>query len=332
MSRAVLALPGKGAYTASALGSLAGDPLLGAVDERRAEHGLLPLAELDAAEVFVPGIHLRPANAAPLIYLGSLRDADLLADEHELVAVVGNGLGWCTALAVGGVLDRVDGLRLVQEIGLAQELASAADDAGGQLLYPMTDTEWHPIPERATDVAAALSAVAGAAWPSIELGPYVVLAGSASGLEGLTRALPPITIGKRQYPLRLALSGPDHSPLAAPVAAMVAGATSAIAFGMPRLTLIDGRGARHTPWSADPSELADYTRGDYLVTTYRFATSVRVALREYAPDVILLPGPGETLGGVVGGIIVVDGYRGIRNRAALAAEHAARPLIVSSAS
>ena len=44
------------------------------------------------------------------------------------------------------------------------------------------------------------------------------------------------------------------------------------------------------------------------------ATSMRVALREYAPDVILLPGPGETLGGVVGGIIAVDGYRGIRTR------------------
>ena len=32
------------------------------------------------------------------------------------------------------------------------------------------------------------------------------------------------------------------------------------------------------------------------VSTYDFATSLRVALREYAPDVVLLPGPGASIG------------------------------------
>lgn len=330
MSRAVLALPGKGAFTAAALGSLQGDPLLGQVDARRVERGLLPLGELANAPAFVPAIHLRPANAAPLIYLASLRDADRLTGDHEIVAIVGNGLGWCTALAVAGVVDRADGLRLVQEIGLAQELPPSGSGGGGQLLYPMTDTEWHPIPERASSVAAALAAAGDEAWPSIELGPYVVLAGSEAGLEALLRNLPPITVGERSYPLRLGLSSADHSPLAAPVAAAATEATAGIAFGMPRTTLVDGRGTRHAPWSADPSELAAYTRGAYLLATYRFTASLRVALREYAPDVLALAGPGTTLTGIVGGIIVGEGYHGIRNRAALASAQATQPLIVGS--
>jgi hypothetical protein len=80
------------------------------------------------------------------------------------------------------------------------------------------------------------------------------------------------------------------------------------------VTLIDGRGRRFTPWATDPTELARYTLGDQIVTPYAFATSVRVALREYAPDVLVLTGPGNTLGGVVGQLIVAEGFHGLRTR------------------
>lgn len=330
MSRAVLALPGRGAYTAAALGTLAGDALLSGVDELRAAHGLLPLAELDGAEAFVPSVHLRSANVAPLIYLASLRDAIKLAAQHDVVAVVGNGLGWCTALAAAGALDPLGGLRLVQEIGLAQEAPISEDGPGGQLLYPLADTEWRPIAARASGVAHALSNAADEAWLSIELGPYAVLAGSERGLTALIAELPPITLGDRAYPLRLGLHGPDHTPLAVVAREAAAAGLAGLRFAAPHTTLIDGRGTRHTPWSADPSELAAYTRGDYLVSTYRFATSLRVALREYAPDRVLLPGPGTTLEGIVGGIIVAEGYRGIHDRAAFtAAQAGVRPIVLS---
>ena len=39
-----------------------------------------------------------------------------------------------------------------------------------------------------------------------------------------------------------------------------------------------------------------------------------VALREYAPDELVLPGPGNTLGGTCGQILVMEGTRGIRSR------------------
>ena len=42
---------------------------------------------------------------------------------------------------------------------------------------------------------------------------------------------------------------------------------------------------------------------------------MRVALREFAPDHLILPGPGNTLGGIVGQILVGEGWRGIHSKA-----------------
>jgi hypothetical protein len=99
---------------------------------------------------------------------------------------------------------------------------------------------------------------------------------------------------------------------------------------MPSLTLIDGRGARWSPWSTDPDALRDYTLGEQVTTPYRFATSIRVALREHAPDVLVLPGPGNSLGGVCGQLIVGEGYRGIDSREAFeAAQRSDSPVVLS---
>src|SRR3989304_9073 len=76
----------------------------------------------------------------------------------------------------------------------------------------------------------------------------------------------------------------------------------------PSPTLIDGRGVRWTPWSTDPAALRDYTLGEQVTTPYRFAVSVRVALREEGPGVLVLPGPGNSLGGICGQLVVAEGY------------------------
>ena len=91
-----------------------------------------------------------------------------------------------------------------------------------------------------------------------------------------------------------------HIPLRAEAAAAAAAERLAdLTWSAPNVTLVDGRGVRFTPWSTDPAELADHTIREQPVTTYDFARSLRVALREYAPDVILLPGPGASLGEVL---------------------------------
>ena len=82
----------------------------------------------------------------------------------------------------------------------------------------------------------------------------------------------------------------------------------------PTHTLIDGRGHRHSPWSADPAALADYTLGAQVVDTFDFSCALRVALRELAPEQLILPGPGNSLGGVCGQVLVAEGWRGVRSK------------------
>ena len=55
-----------------------------------------------------------------------------------------------------------------------------------------------------------------------------------------------------------------------------------------------------------------------------------MALREYAPDLLVLTGPGNTLGGVTGQLVVAEGYHGIRTRADFeSAQSGASPLVLS---
>ena len=139
-------------------------------------------------------------------------------------------------------------------------------------------------------------------------------------------------IGDRQFPLRLAYHGPYHTPLLATVASEAQARFSTLGWRVPSLTLIDGRGVRFTPWATNPVELAWYTLGEQVITPYRFAASARVALREYAPDVLVLTGPGNTLGGVAGQLIVAEGYHGLRTRADFeSAQASGRPLVLSMA-
>ena len=70
-----------------------------------------------------------------------------------------------------------------------------------------------------------------------------------------------------------------------------------------------------SPWSTDPAALRDYTLGEQVTTPFNFAASMRVVLREWAPDLLLLPGPGNSLGGICGRAVVAEGYRGIHDRA-----------------
>ena len=149
---------------------------------------------------------------------------------------------------------------------------------------------------------------------SIDLGGYAVLAGDEAGVARLLGGLTPVRVGERQFPLRLSQHGPYHTPLVAHVARAAKKRLSGLGWRTPSATLIDGRGVRWTPLSTDPAALAEYTLGEQVTTPYRFALSVHVALREEAPDVLLLPGPGNSLGGICGQLVVAEGYRGIRSR------------------
>jgi malonyl CoA-acyl carrier protein transacylase len=333
--RAGLVCPGRGSYTAASLGTLPADhPFVARAEELRARYELEPLLALDGAERFDPSRHLRPAHASPLILVASLLDAEQALEDHRVVAVAGNSLGWYTALALAGALSFDDAYRLVQEVALLQELPSETDGGpGGQVIYPLTDAAWRPDAELEAAVGVALQeveAAGGHVFPSIDLGGYAVLAGDEPGVQSLLRHLPPLRVGDRLFPLRLAQHGPYHTPLVAHVAEAARAALEDLEWRTPRISLVDGRGARWTPWSTDPAALRDYTLGEQLTTPFDFASSVTVLLREHAPELLLLPGPGNSLGGICGQLVVAEGYRGIRSRGDFdAAQASDLPIVLS---
>jgi hypothetical protein len=66
-------------------------------------------------------------------------------------------------------------------------------------------------------------------------------------------------------------------------------------FGRPEVPLIDGRGKIWRRFESDAESLWDYTFGHQILAPYDFTTAMTVAIREFAPDRIVLLGPGETL-------------------------------------
>jgi [acyl-carrier-protein] S-malonyltransferase len=311
MKRIAVVCAGRGSYTERSLGSLpAGHPWVERADALRARWGLLALSHLDAAGRFSQATHLRPANVAPLIWLVTMLDAAQAREAGRCVAVAGNSMGWYSALAVAGALDFDDGFRLVQEMALLQEEIRG----GGQLIQPVVGDDWRPDAAARRAVDEALASSTDHAFPSIELGGYVVLAGDEQGLAQLARSLPRVQLGRNSYPFRLVQHGPYHTPLCAEVSARARERLTDLAWRAPEVTLVDGRGVRHTPWSCDVAALREYTLGAQVTEPYDFTRSVRVLLREQAPDELVLPGPGNSLGGVCGQILVAERWRGVGSR------------------
>ena len=314
MSRVVLVLPGRGSYTERSMGALdPAHPFVVAAEARRAELGLDSLVELDRAERFSPARHLRPAHVSPLIYLRTMLDVERVRAEHEVTAIVGNSMGWYTALAAGGALSFEDGFALVQRMSMLQE-EHGSD--GGQMIYPLVDEDWRLDCARLSAVQRLVREHPEDLFHSIHLGGYAVLAGTRAGLALLSEQLEPVQQGKVTYPFRLAQHGPYHTPLVAETSKAARAFLKDLTFGQPEVELIDGLGRRHTPWGASPEALREYTFGAQVTDTYDFTRSLEVALFEHAPDQLVATGPGNTLGGVCAQVLIKNRLRGVDSREA----------------
>src|SRR3546814_11266598 len=64
-------------------------------------------------------------------------------------------------------------------------------------------------------------------------------------------------------------------------------------FGRPAIPMVDGRGHVWPRFASDPTEIRDYTFDHQILAPYDFALSLQVAVKEHAPDVVILPGPGD---------------------------------------
>ncbi len=85
-------------------------------------------------------------------------------------------------------------------------------------------------------------------------------------------------------------------------------------FGSPDAPMIDGRGHVWRPFATEPGALHDYTFVAQILETYDFTRALQVAVREHAPDQIILLGPGDTLGGAIAQALIAIQWRGLRSK------------------
>jgi [acyl-carrier-protein] S-malonyltransferase len=330
---ALVVAPGRGTYGKGELGSIARlhgarfGSLIADFDAQRRERGQPTVSELDGAERFSVATHMRGDVAAPLIYTATVLDwLSIDRDKYDVVAALGNSMGWYSALALGGAVSAEDGFRISNAMGLN----SQTHGPGGQILLQVVDEDWRPVPglrEKLLGLVADIASRPGHALAlSIDLAGMLVLAGNEEGLAALLAAAPP-TPGRD--PLRLAGHGPFHTPLMFGSSDKAKAELPHSLFHRAALPLIDGRGHIWRRHASDPAAMWDYTFGHQILAPYDFALSVQVAVREFAPDVIILPGPGDTLGGAIAQSLIGIGWQGIAGKADFAARQAADPILLS---
>ncbi|MCE8001229.1 ACP S-malonyltransferase [Billgrantia ethanolica] len=309
--RLLLVCPGRGTYNAAEWGTLnrlaGGSEWLARFDVRRREAGMPTLTALDGETPFRQSLHGRGEHAAPLIYACAW--ADLLAidrERYEVVAVTGNSMGWYIALAAAGALGPDEALHLIGSMGLRMQETLV----GGQVIYPWVDEGWRPDWSLRQELLGLIERIHGRGGAelhlSIDLGGMLVFGGNEAGLARLTESLPP----RERFPLRLHQHAAFHTPLQEGVKREARRALANLPLRSPEVPMIDGRGHIWTPWSTDPQALWNYTLGEQLVAPYDFTAAIRVGVREFAPDRIVIPGPGATLGGATAQALIQLGWQG----------------------
>ncbi|MGN6689932.1 MAG: ACP S-malonyltransferase [Sphingopyxis sp.] len=330
---ALVVAPGRGTYGKGELGSIARlhgarfADLIANFDAQRRERGQPTVPALDGAARDRVAPPLRGDVAAPVIYTATVLDwLSIDRDRYDIVAVAGNSMGWYSALALGGAVSVEDGFRISNAMGLN----SQTHGPGGQILLQIVDEDWRPVPglrEKLFALVADIASRPGHALAlSIDLAGMLVLAGNEAGLAALLAEAPP-TPGRD--PLRLAGHGPFHTPLMFGSSDKAKAELPALLFGPPTVPMIDGRGHIWRRFASDPAAEWDYTFGHQILAPYDFALSVQVAVKEFAPDVIILPGPGDTLGGAIAQSLTGIEWQGIRGKADFMARQAIDPILLS---
>ncbi|QOR39538.1 ACP S-malonyltransferase [Billgrantia diversa] len=327
--RLLVVCPGRGTYNAAEWGTLnrlaGGSDWLKRFDAMRREVGMPTLSELDGETAFRQSLHGRGEHASPLIYACAW--ADLLAidrERYEVVAVTGNSMGWYIALAAAGALNPDEALHLISTMGLRMQETLA----GGQVIYPWVDDAWRPDWTLRNELLALIEGIHGGKdaelYLSIDLGGMLVFGGNEAGLARLTEALPP----RERFPLRLHQHAAFHTPLQEAVKREARRELASLPLRAPEVPMIDGRGHVWTPWSTDPERLWDYTLGEQLVAPYDFTAAVKVGVREFAPDRIVIPGPGATLGGATAQALIQLGWKGLDDKAEFQQLQAEEPRLI----
>lgn len=329
--KAVIICPGRGTYNKAELGYITGhhsekSGILAQFDEQRTATGQVSIRELDTAPRFSGNVHTRGDNASALIFTSSYMDSLDACAAFDVVAVTGNSMGWYTTLAVAGAARATDAFQIVNTMGqLMQESL-----IGGQTVYPVVGEDWRANPEARANllrVIEEINAQDGQTLAvSIELGGMLVVAGDAAGLDAFEAAVPKV---QGRFPLRLPNHSAFHTTLQQPVAARGSELLNEALFNVANIPMVDGRGVVWYPHSHSTEALRAYTLGAQVTETYDFTSAIRVAARTFAPDVFVVLGPGNTLGGAVAQSLINIEWQGLASKPAFQARQKEAPVILS---
>ncbi len=329
--KALVICPGRGTYNAAELGYLAkhhgyDNPMIAQLDAMRRDANQPLISDIDAAEKFLPSLHLPGDNASLLIYACAMADfAAIDRDRYDVVAVTGNSMGWYLALACADVLSFDAGARLVNTMGGIMH----AHGMGGQIVWPITDVDWRVDVDRVA-VADAILAEASirsdlAVYVSIALGGMLVFAGDDAGLKWLMEKLPK----DDRFPMRLNYHAAFHSPILDHIVPLAKAANPVADFERGTIPLIDGTGRIWTDNAFNLADIYDYTLGEQLNRCYDFSKSVHVAATEFAPDVIIVLGPGTTLGAPTAQALIANNWRALSSKTGFVERQAVEPVMLS---
>jgi acyl transferase domain-containing protein len=328
--KALVVCPGRGTYNAAELGYLKKHhadklELLATVDDVRQMRGQMPITELDNAEKHSLNMHGIGKNASALIYACALADFQAIdRTQYEICAVTGNSMGWYLALACAGALSLEKGAFLVNEMGLLMD----ENGLGGQIVYPLVDHNWQIDPMKEILINRVLTEAAAEeheVYISIYLGGLVVFAADKSGLDWLMQRLPK----EDRYPMPLAKHAAFHSPLLDHCVPMAQQALPSKLFQQPELPLIDGTGTIWMPKASSIDALYQYTLGTQINTTYNFSKAIEVSIKEFAPDRIIVLGPGTTMGAPVAQEMIKHRWHGLTGKQAFKDAQQKAPYLIS---
>ncbi len=328
--RAVVICPGRGSYTKENLGTLKDRSSikqdLQLIDEERVKRDYPTISDLDSSDKFKVSLHTKGEHASPLIY--TCAKADFLEIDREkidVVAMAGNSMGWYLTLAFAGALNPYDSYHLIQTMGSMME----KELIGGQVIYPIIDENWQRDPvkiEQVEDLLIDINSTPDAqVYTSIHLGGYKVLAGNKKGVALLLEKLPKID----PYPFQLVNHGAFHTPLLKEISEIAEHSLYKIKFENPKIPMIDGRGHIWPTYASNSKQLYEYTLGHQVTETYDFSKSIEVAIKEFAPDLLILLGPGNSLGGSIGQILIEHQWLGINDKATFQNRQAENPFLIS---
>ena len=330
--RAIVVCPGRGTYNKEELGYLQQyhqDKLafIEGIDAYRATKEQVAIESLDAMDKYNMRLHTAGENASALIYACAYSDfLDIDQEQYDIVAVTGNSMGWYIALAVAQVLNDKGAIELINTMG-----SMMADTLiGGQLVYPIVDENWHINAIQKDFVLSVVEEINEQdnceLYVSIELGGYLVLAGNEQGIQLAQQKLPEIDA---RYPMKLFNHGAFHSPLLEQISAAAKEVLSSDIFNSPNIPLVDGEGNIWQPYSTDLEAIREYTLGKQVVDTYSFSKAIEVAVKEFAPEKIIVLGPGSSLGGAVAQQLIAQKWQSLTDKAAFIERQKTDPLILA---